>query len=86
MTLKGLVVEKKRVVDDSDDGDDADDADLTVLDSSSRVHEKGENFGRVEGDEEEFRHPLVREVCRLIEFRSGWNPKLEGELKNLLKA
>ncbi|CAN6546071.1 unnamed protein product [Malus baccata var. baccata] len=58
--------------DGSDDGDDADDADLylTVLDSSSRVHEKGENIGRVEGDEEEFRHPLVREVCRLIEFRS----------------
>ncbi|KAM1153958.1 hypothetical protein ACFX2I_036329 [Malus domestica] len=56
-----LVVEKKRVVDDSDDGDDGDDADLTVLDSSSRVHEKGENFRRVEGDEKEFRHPLVRE-------------------------
>ncbi|KAM2706978.1 hypothetical protein EV1_036018 [Malus domestica] len=59
--IMGLVVEKKRVVDDSDDGDDGDDADLTVLDSSSRVHEKGENFGRVEGDEKEFRHPLVRE-------------------------
>ncbi|KAM1245089.1 hypothetical protein ACFX2G_037161 [Malus domestica] len=59
--IMGLVVEKKRVVDDSDDGDDGDDADLTVLDSSSRVHEKGENFRRVEGDEKEFRHPLVRE-------------------------
>ncbi|BBH01126.1 Tetratricopeptide repeat-like superfamily protein [Prunus dulcis] len=67
---------------DSDDDDD----DLMVLGSSNRVHEQKENFVRVEGDEDEFRHPLVREVCRLLELRSGWNPKLEGQLRNLLRS
>ena len=37
-------------------------------------------------DEDELRHPLVREICRLIELRSAWNPKLEGELRHLLRS
>lgn len=37
-------------------------------------------------DEDEIRHPLVREICRLIELRLAWNPKLEGELRHLLRS
>ena len=45
-----------------------------------------ENVGRIEEDEAELRHPLVREVCRLVDLRSGWNPKLEGQLRHLLRS
>jgi hypothetical protein len=40
----------------------------------------------IEADEDEKRHPLVREICRLIELSSSWNPKLEGELRHLLRS
>ncbi|KAL0305465.1 UNVERIFIED_CONTAM: hypothetical protein Sradi_5963800 [Sesamum radiatum] len=39
---------------------------------------------RIEVDEDELRHPLVREICRLIDLRAAWTPKLESELKRLL--
>nr|POE86075.1 pentatricopeptide repeat-containing protein, mitochondrial [Quercus suber] len=57
-----------------------------VLSSVNRNGEQREGIGRVELDEDEIRHPLVREICRLIELRLAWNPKLEGELRHLLRS
>ncbi|PKA46928.1 hypothetical protein AXF42_Ash020913 [Apostasia shenzhenica] len=34
----------------------------------------------------ESRHPLVNETCRLIGLRHAWNPKLERELRRLLRS
>lgn len=45
-----------------------------------------EGFRRVENDGDEIRHPLVKEVCRLIDLRSTWNPNLENELKQLVRS
>ncbi|KAG6419351.1 hypothetical protein SASPL_121571 [Salvia splendens] len=41
---------------------------------------------RIEVDEGDLRHPLVREICRLIDRRAAWSPKLESELKRLLRS
>ncbi|KAL6991534.1 hypothetical protein U1Q18_009645 [Sarracenia purpurea var. burkii] len=43
------------------------------------------DFRSVDGDEDEVRHPLVKEICRLIDLRSAWTPKLESELRHLLR-
>ena len=85
--------EAKEFEDDDDDkevgedgdGDDDDD-DFMVLNSFNRNGEQREDIGRVELDEDEIRHPLVREICRLIELSLVWNPKLEGELRHLLRS
>lgn len=45
-----------------------------------------EDWRRIEIHEDEFRHPLVREICRLIECRSAWNHKLEGKMRHLLRG
>ncbi|KAF7120110.1 hypothetical protein RHSIM_Rhsim13G0117400 [Rhododendron simsii] len=45
-----------------------------------------QTFRIVGGDEDESRHPLVKEVCRLISLRSSWNSKLENELRHLLRS
>ena len=57
-----------------------------VLSSVNRNGEQRECIGRVELDEDEIRYPLVREICRLIELRLAWNPKLQGELRHLLRS
>lgn len=54
--------------------------DFMVLNSFNRNGEQ-KDVSRVDRDEEEFRHPLAREVSRLRELRSAWNPKLEEELR-----
>ncbi|KDP20455.1 hypothetical protein JCGZ_05300 [Jatropha curcas] len=61
------------------------DNDFLVLDTVNRSHYQKEDVWRIEIGEEEFRHPLVREICRLIELRQAWNPKLEGEMRRLLR-
>ncbi|KAJ6979446.1 hypothetical protein NC653_027555 [Populus alba x Populus x berolinensis] len=45
-----------------------------------------EDWRRIEIHEDEFRHPLVREICRLIECRSAWNHKHEGKMRHLLRG
>ncbi|CAI9786250.1 unnamed protein product [Fraxinus pennsylvanica] len=59
---------------------------LRVLDSYNRNRKQSEVCRSIEGDEDESRHPLVKEVCRLIDFRAAWTPKLEGELRHLLRS
>ncbi|KAG8385252.1 hypothetical protein BUALT_Bualt03G0022700 [Buddleja alternifolia] len=66
-------------------GEDNDD-EFSVLDSFDRNRERGAVSRMVEVDEDELRHPLVREICRLIDHRAAWTPKLESELKNLLRS
>lgn len=68
--------------DDVDEGDD----EFMVLNSYDRNHKQREDMWRTDLGEDEFRHPLVKEICRLIEGRSVWNPKREGELKHLLRS
>ncbi|KZV50700.1 pentatricopeptide repeat-containing protein [Dorcoceras hygrometricum] len=41
---------------------------------------------KIEVDIDESRHPLVREVSRLIDLRIAWTPKLEAELKHFLRS
>ncbi|XP_009600019.1 pentatricopeptide repeat-containing protein At1g09900 [Nicotiana tomentosiformis] len=68
------------------------DDDFKVLDSfgkSERQMNRAENVGiseRIEGVEDAMRHPLVKETCRLIERQSAWTPKLEIELRRLLRS
>ncbi|KAK9986171.1 hypothetical protein SO802_031122 [Lithocarpus litseifolius] len=83
--------EAKELEDDDYDeeevGEDGnDDDDFMVLSSVNRNGEQREGIGRVELDEDEIRHPLVREICRLIELRLVWNPTLERELRHLLRS
>ncbi|KAL2524423.1 Tetratricopeptide repeat (TPR)-like superfamily protein [Abeliophyllum distichum] len=59
---------------------------LRVFDSFNRNRNQREVSGSIEGDEDELRHPLVKEVCRLIDFRAAWTPKLEGELRHFLRS
>ncbi|KAD3068874.1 hypothetical protein E3N88_36754 [Mikania micrantha] len=42
-------------------------------------------FRKGESDGEEIRHPLVKEVCRLIDLKLKWNPNLERELRQLIQ-
>ncbi|CAL5411702.1 unnamed protein product [Camellia sinensis] len=84
---------KNYYFDDSNDesegveGESDSDDDLRVLNMvNTKQLQKGEDFMRVEGDEDELRHPLVKEVCRLIDLGSSWTPKLEGELRHLLRS
>ncbi|OIW14038.1 hypothetical protein TanjilG_11383 [Lupinus angustifolius] len=81
------------VEDEGDDDDEvgeeegsSDDESLELIGSFRGNHKQRENIARVEIDENEFRHPLVKEVCRLITLRSAWNPKLEGQLRHLLRS
>lgn len=69
-------------------GEDDNDDDFKVLDSynRNRNRKQSEDFRRVEADDDELRHPLVKEICRLIDLRSVWTPKLEGELRHLLRS
>ncbi|KAJ0047013.1 hypothetical protein Pint_05364 [Pistacia integerrima] len=79
-------------VEDSDeeleDGEHDSDCDdnFTVLDSFDKNCLNKDDIRRVEVEEDELRHPLVREVCRLIELRSAWSPKHEEELRHLLRS
>ncbi|KAK0578328.1 hypothetical protein LWI29_008690 [Acer saccharum] len=79
------VVESDEVEEEEEDGSGSDDS-FMVLDSFDKNCVNREEVRRVEVEEDEFRHPIVREVCRLINLRSAWNPKLEGELRHLLRS
>ncbi|KAI9198659.1 hypothetical protein LWI28_019906 [Acer negundo] len=79
------VVESDEEVEEEEDGSGSDDS-FIVLDSFDKNCVNREEVRRVEVEEDEFRHPIVREVCRLINLRSAWNPKFEGELRHLLRS
>ncbi|KAJ4703087.1 Pentatricopeptide repeat-containing protein [Melia azedarach] len=79
------VEESDEEVEEQEEASDSDD-NFVVLDSFDKNNVNREEIKRVEVEEDEFRHPLVREICRLIELRSAWNPKLEGELRHLLRS
>ncbi|KAL5704140.1 hypothetical protein ACHQM5_022612 [Ranunculus cassubicifolius] len=53
-----------------------------VLDLFDKKTCKDDSFKKVEV---EIRQPLVKEICRLIQFRATWNPKFEYELRHLLR-
>ena len=72
--------EEEEEEEDSEGERCSDDEGLEFISSSHGNQKQGESIGRVEIDEHEFRHPLVREVCRLIALRSAWNPRLEAYL------
>ncbi|GMN54535.1 hypothetical protein TIFTF001_023661 [Ficus carica] len=77
-------------IDDDEKGEDSDDDEdedgFEGLNLSNRSSVEIENVGRIEEDEAKLRHPLVREVCRLVDLRSDWNSKFEGELRPLLRS
>ncbi|KAI3988525.1 hypothetical protein MKX01_026339 [Papaver californicum] len=66
-----------------------DEEDFGVLNSfrakSNQQNSEAEKVTEV-GDDEFRNHPLVREVCRLIQRRQAWNPDLEGHLRHLLRS
>ncbi|XP_051125081.1 pentatricopeptide repeat-containing protein At3g04760, chloroplastic isoform X2 [Andrographis paniculata] len=66
-------------------GEDSGD-ELRVLDSCVSNKHRSEVPRRIEVGEEELRHPLVREICRLVDRRAAWTPKLEWELRGLLRS
>ncbi|KAJ8419995.1 hypothetical protein Cgig2_008506 [Carnegiea gigantea] len=63
-----------------------DDEGFGVLDSYDSNFQQNEYANRYEKNDDELRHPLVRETCRLIAMRSKWNLDLEGQLRNLLRS
>ncbi|KAJ3674534.1 hypothetical protein LUZ60_005150 [Juncus effusus] len=75
-----------------EDGTDA----LYLFDKTTASHKsqiKGEtNKERTEEEDDEedetdwSGHPLVRETCRLISLSHEWNPKLESQLRHLLRT
>ncbi|KAM7252786.1 hypothetical protein ACFE04_030941 [Oxalis oulophora] len=71
---------------DVSDNDDGGDDGITVMSKFERVKAPRREIKKVEIEEDEFRHPLVREVSRLIQQQSTWSPTLEGELRNLLRS
>lgn len=68
------------------EGEENDDDEFRVMDSFDRRRERAKISRRIEVDEDESRHPLVREANRLIDVRALWTPKLERELKSLLQS
>ncbi|XAR72503.1 hypothetical protein NMG60_11019167 [Bertholletia excelsa] len=80
--------------DDPDEDDDSEEADdetdeydyFRGFKSLNTNQQERENFWSDEGNEDEFRHPLVKEISRLVNLRSAWTPKLEGELRHLLRS
>ncbi|KAK8524661.1 hypothetical protein V6N13_015673 [Hibiscus sabdariffa] len=66
--------------------DDKDDDDFVALNSYNVQSVRTDDVWKIELEEDEFRHPLVREICRLIQLRSSWNPKLESDMRHLLRS
>nr|AYM00964.1 pentatricopeptide repeat protein [Salvia miltiorrhiza] len=64
----------------------SDDDEFRVLSAFDGNRARIEASRRIEVDEGDLRHPLVREICRLIDRRAAWSPKLESELKRLLRS
>ncbi|EYU33400.1 hypothetical protein MIMGU_mgv1a023529mg [Erythranthe guttata] len=71
---------------EEENSDEDNDDEFRVLNSFDRNRERSDVSRRIEVDEDEVRHPLVREVCRLIGLRASWTPNLESEFKNLLRS
>ncbi|KAJ6728380.1 MITOCHONDRIAL GROUP I INTRON SPLICING FACTOR CCM1 [Salix koriyanagi] len=70
-------------VEESDEGRGQGNSSFTDRNHGTKMEE---DRRRIEIHEDEFRHPLVREICRLIECRSAWNHKHEGKMRHLLKG
>ncbi|WZZ59422.1 hypothetical protein YC2023_059529 [Brassica napus] len=69
-------------LDEWDHGDD-----LAVLESFGKIPHSRQDVNRsFDVEEDESRHPLVRETNRLINLRSSWNPKHKGEMRNLRRS
>ncbi|KAI8524451.1 hypothetical protein RHMOL_Rhmol13G0151000 [Rhododendron molle] len=68
------------------EGESDNDDDIGVLNMASTNKPQRQTYRIVGGDEDESRHPLVKEVCRLISLQSSWNSKLENELRHLLRS
>ncbi|XP_073065780.1 uncharacterized protein [Primulina eburnea] len=76
--IMGVEDEKGRSVDVNDD-------DFRASEAFYRRDRNG--VGRkIEAGFDESRHPLVREVSRLIDLRIAWTPKHEAELKHFLRS
>ncbi|KAJ0589488.1 putative tetratricopeptide-like helical domain superfamily [Helianthus annuus] len=59
---------------------------FTSHSSQNPKHQHSLHFNQIETSEDEIRHPLVKEVCRLIQFTSNWTPTLEYELRQLIRT
>ena len=69
------------------EGSSDDDESLEFITSFHGKNDKQtQSIARVEIGDSEFRHPVVREVCRLITLSSAWNPNFEGRLRHLLRS
>ncbi|KAE8696330.1 Detected protein of confused Function [Hibiscus syriacus] len=65
---------------------DIDDDDFVALNSYSVQCDRTDDVWKIELEEDEFRHPLVREINRLIQLRLSWNSKLESDMRHLLRS
>ncbi|KAL3616865.1 hypothetical protein CASFOL_039259 [Castilleja foliolosa] len=73
--------------DKSEEDEDNDDDFIAV--NSIRVNKERTVFrSKIKADEEEdeSKHPLVNEICRLVNLRSKWTPNHELELKRILRS
>ncbi|KAL0926824.1 hypothetical protein M5K25_003075 [Dendrobium thyrsiflorum] len=71
---------------ESDGLEDSDDSEFGVLNLFKRSTDQRESNERFQEEKDESRHPLVKETCRLLGLRHAWNPKLEAELRSLLRS
>ncbi|RZC51682.1 hypothetical protein C5167_020108 [Papaver somniferum] len=72
---------------ESEESDDEEDFGVLNSFRANCNHQSSEAEKVTEVGDDEFRnHPLVREVCRLIQHRQAWNPDLEGNLRHLLRS
>lgn len=71
---------------DVEDKDNVDYEGFGVLDSYEKNHQQSKCSRRYEKNEDEFKHPLIRETCRLVGLRSKWNPDFDGQLRHLLRS
>ncbi|CAI9096851.1 OLC1v1033085C4 [Oldenlandia corymbosa var. corymbosa] len=76
-------------LDEEGESDDIDDFPILDLHGRNRNRNHNQENARRVGDsnvEDELRHPLVKEVCKMIDCRSAWTPKLEWQLRTLLRS
>ena len=71
---------------EEEEGSSDDDESLEFINSFHGSNDKQtQNIASIEIDDSEFRHPVVREVCRLITLSSAWNPNFEGRLRQVMQ-
>ncbi|MFS7931526.1 putative tetratricopeptide-like helical domain superfamily [Helianthus anomalus] len=59
---------------------------LHAFTSQNPKYQHSLHFNQIETSENEIRHPLVKEVCRIIQLTSNWTPTLEHELRQLIRT